>query len=625
MEKLKIQKNKISKNIIIIFLSIIGVIGLNFSVKNDVTFLDMFFGRNNLPNLYQDNEALKSNYSGLALSSIFEFISLVLIIRENLKIENKKLKMHVIILSIILALFLIIGNAIMLYSTINVIFKCFFSYIIKFISLIIVIYNLLIIIFNTILNFTSIYCEEKKYFSSNIKSFFVVFGILFLLWVPYFLTYFPGTLSFDANTQLKQITGEMRFDLSQTFLHTKFVQFSMFLGNIFGNMNSGVAVYVILQFIIMSAIFSFTIYYLAIKRVDVRVRFALLLFYAFFPLIPIMNIAIVKDTLFSGFMLLFLIIIFELITNTKEFFKNRFKVLFAFFIIIIFSLSRNNAYYIVEALLPILLVYIFVNKSKYSGYKLKIISFYSIICIMVIIITSILNNIYEKSKPEKDYAIEMQYGTMIQQVVRATIDNEDKMDKEDVKKIKAYYDGKEDLSEVYCAYLGDRARGMKFINRVYFKEHKSEFIKLYLKILTKYPISCIDSILCITSGYLDIEETRRSLWLESAQNDFGIVNKPIYESHIIKSIEKVIDYQNIPLIGLIFSTSFPVWILLCVLFLNLYKKRCDLILLISPLLIYFGTIILGPLNGEIRYIFYLYISLPFIIALSFKEEEKPTV
>ena len=66
MEKLKIQKNKISKNIIIIFLSIIGVIGLNFSVKNDVTFLDMFFGRNNLPNLYQDNEALKSNYSGLA-------------------------------------------------------------------------------------------------------------------------------------------------------------------------------------------------------------------------------------------------------------------------------------------------------------------------------------------------------------------------------------------------------------------------------------------------------------------------------------------------------------------------------------------------------------------------------
>ena len=625
MEKSKSFNNKFLKAIVIFLLSVIGVIGLNFSVKKDMSFLDMFFGKNNLSNIYQDNEALKSNYSGLALAGIFEFISLIVIIKENFKIENKRIKRYVFVLSLLLAFFSIIGNSIMLYSTIKTIYKYFFEYLIKFISLTIVLYNLLMVVFNYVINFSKVNYEEKKYFTHNIKSFFIVFILLILAWMPYLLTHFPGTLSFDANTQLKQITGELRFDLSQTFLHTKFVQFCMILGKIFGSMNSGIAIYVILQFIIMSAILSFTLYYLAVKNIDIRIRFMMLVFFAFFPLISIMNIAIVKDTMFSGLFLLLLIILFELMMNTEKFFKSKLRILFSAFITIIFAFSRNNSYYIVISLFPILLLYIIFNSKQYSCYRFKIISFYSIILLLIIIINCVLSNTFEKSKSKEEYSIEMQYGTMIQQVVRATIDNEAIMNKEDVKKIKEFYNGKEDLSEVYCSYLGDRARGMKFINRPYFKEHKIEFLKLYLKMLTEYPISCVDAVLCLTSGYFDIEETRVSLWTESVPNTFDIKNKPIYESRIVKFIEKIIDHQNIPLIGLIFSTSLPVWILISLLFLNLYNKRYDLILLILPLFIYFGTIILGPLNGEIRYVFYLYICLPFVIALSLNETKKPTI
>lgn len=616
---------KYAKPYLIVILAILGVIAMNFIVIKDTPFLKMFFGENtDLITIYGGDPALDPNYSGLATAGIFEFIALCIIIKRNFELDDKILKIFSLITGIIFSVLTIISSAIILYSTIKIIYNYRIIYSIKFIGLSIVYYNLVLLIFDSIKKFK----EEKEddldkqspiFFTNNKRTFFLVLLILIIAWIPYFLNDFPGSFTWDAYAELNQITGKIKMDLTHSFIHVEFVRFCMFLGNCFGDFNIGAAIYTSIQMLIMGAICSYTIYYLAKKQIDIRIRIAILVFFAFFPIIPIMNVIIQKDTLFAGYMLLFLIAFFEILTNYESVFKSKLKMLFIILAIVLINLSRKNVSYAIAMTIPFLILYI-CKVEKYKKYRIKITSLVIIPILAVIVFNSILGNYYESKKTDEEYRINAIYNSLIQQVVRATIDNEDKMEKEEIEKVYKFFPNIEigEMKDIYAYYITDIAKGQ--VDQIYFREHTPEFMSLYFEMLFKYPISFIDSFLCTTSGYYDIEESRLSVWTSAIPNDYGIQTNPIYKSYFITFIEYLMNFQNIPLIGIIFSTAFPMWVLIALIMFNLYNKKYNFLILVIPIIMYFGTILLGPLNGEMRYIFYMYMCLPFLTAITLSKK-----
>lgn len=609
---------KYIKSCIIVILAVIGVIGLNFTVIRGSSFLGMFFGKSELLTIYGKEPALCPNYSGLALAGIFEFLALYNFIKVNIQINNKRLKIFSFVTSILLALFLVFGSSIILYSTIKVVFEYIIIYLIKFVGLIIVLYNLVLSIFNKILNFKKEDIEEKSFFTGNIKSFFIVLLVLLLVWSPYFLNHFPGIITGDSNEEIHQILGDKKLTNYNPIVHIGFLAVSLLIGNLFDSITVGIAVNTILQFLIVGSVCSFTIYYLAKKKVDLRIRIFVLLFFGFFPIIPIMNVIIHKDTIYASFMLMSIIVFYELLVNYINLFKSKFKlrIIFSILILVLTALARRNALYAIYASAIFVSLYVFIMRKKYKGYVIKIISLLAITVIFVFTGDKIVSNYTRVPDSWKKY-VPAKYNIMLQQVLRAWIDHEDELTENELKVITNFYkkSNKKNIQSFYAPYITDPA--MRHGNSIYFKEHKSEFINLYFKLLFKYPMSYIDAIFCTTSGYWDIEESRCSLWPSMYPNDFNVEHNPIHQFYIINFIERMISYQNIPLVGLMFSTALPIWILLILGFFNLYNKKYNLLMMIFPLFLYYGTIFLGPLNGELRYIYCLWMCLPLVIALTF--------
>ena len=606
---------KYIKKLCIILIAILGVVSMNFTVVYGYSFLRMFAGRSGLPTMYGDNVALLPNYSGLALQGLLEFVFLIHIIKFNTKIEDKRMKSFVLGLAIILDICLVLGSAIMINLNTAIIWDYLLIYFIKFTGLLVILYNLILFIFNKITEYKNEEIEEKSFFTGNLKSFFVVLLILIIAWLPYFLEHFPGTLTYDSVQEVNQILGNERLTNNNPLIHIGLMYVALSIGNFFGTLLAGIVTFTILQYLITGVICSFTIYYLARKKVDVRIRFSILIFFALFPLIPIMDIVIQKDTLFAVAMLLFSIVIYEILVNYKRLFNSKLRIFFSALIIIITALARRNAIYAIVASLPFFAIYFFIKREEYKGYLVKIGLLLSISCIIVIIINNVSSRAIRTPDSWKKY-IPAQYNVVIQQLLRTAIDHTNELNNEEIEIIENLFDvKKENLTEQYSPYVTDIAIGNG--NSIYFKDHKTEIMKLYIKLFFRYPMSYIDTVLCTTSGYWDIEESRYSLWTEMIQNDLGIKTEPIKEIYIVKFIENIMKYQNIPLIGLIYSVALPFWILLGLITFNLYNKNYRLIMLSAPLLLYFATLFLGPLNGEVRYIFYLYMCLPLLIALTF--------
>lgn len=141
------------------------------------------------------------------------------------------------------------------------------------------------------------------------------FGLLFC-WLFWFLYQFPGVLTPDSISQFSQATGLIPFSNHHPILHT--LLFSLFYHIGFfltGSINTGIACYVLFQMCTMAAIETYTLSLLARSGAS---RLWLILSFCFWGLVPfhaIFAVTVWKDILFSGFMLLYLCFLYELLCN----------------------------------------------------------------------------------------------------------------------------------------------------------------------------------------------------------------------------------------------------------------------------------------------------------------------
>ena len=145
--------------------------------------------------------------------------------------------------------------------------------------------------------------EPKSFRSSTPFNFFYIWAIIFLFWMPVFFALYPGAFVYDATEEYVEVISR-QFTMHHPLLHVLALGGIVHLFEYIGaGANLGIAVYVLLQMLVMSAALSFVVRSFQMWGVTKRYAFITVLFFSIFPLFPLYAVCTAKDGLFTVFLL----------------------------------------------------------------------------------------------------------------------------------------------------------------------------------------------------------------------------------------------------------------------------------------------------------------------------------
>lgn len=578
------------KNIIIFIVSLLAVISLNVSVDVSKGFIDSF--------------------SANSVVWVFVLWLFYWLLSDVSKMDDKRLRVTCIIIAVILALMEVVGSSLDTYLSLYGIFaggKIFVRALFKVCGFSIVIYSILCKLF-TGLKGLNVSNFEGKYFTNNKRSFFVVWFVIFLAWVPYLLKYYPGITTPDSFDQICQSLGLTQLANHHPITHTAIIGIFMNIGKAVGNYNLGVALYSVFQMLVLSAGFSFGIYYMAKKNVDFRWRVISLLFLALYPVNGMYSITMWKDIPFAVCMLIFVIMLYEIASSKGEFFEKKKNIFLFVLSMIAVILFRNNGIYVVVLTLPFVLF-------AYRKYYKKIIA----VIVFILCAYAIWKGPVFSALNVKEGSSREALSIPLQQFARIVKEHSDELTDEEKENIHKYLKTR-DLDKLYDPKLSDDVKAT--FDDENFKQDKKTFVVTWVKLCFKYPRTVVESFLCNCYGYW-YPEFQYWVVARSTVNtdDEKDITLPIEQQSLIEdakwnSVDAVIEKREVPVFSMLFSIGFMFWLVIVSFGYVIYKKEYRKLVIFIPVLVLWLTCLASPVSGEYRYMYAMFAMIPLLIGIS---------
>lgn len=587
------------KNIIAVLLTIFVAIGINVTFNKELN-------------------ALKLDSSTYNIFYIIATIGVFLLIYYSFKIKEKRMWGCSIILGLIFAICMTIGDVCNVYKdTLFPSSKKFVLYLlIKTVTYFILFNSIIAIALKKLPEIIEKWNKENKeynYFTANKKSFLIIFGAFLISYIPFFLYYYPGSFQYDAINALDQIVGNIPYKDHQPIIYTVFLSLFWNFGKVvFNNGNIGIALCTMVQMISTALVLSYVIYYMAKKNVPTKYRIITFIFLLINPIIPMYTVRIEKSIYFALLLTLVTIQIIEMITNKDEYFKEKMHYVTLPIEILIMSLLRNNGIYI-TILLCIILVILY--RKYWKNLFLLLVTPIIIFYIVKGPVWNVLNIIPEDAREA--------LSVPVQQFARIIKYEKDSLSDEEYSEIHKYLNmADEEIIEKYVPTLSDNIKAN--INEEAFENDKIGLIKLYFKLALKYPGQTISSFLINNYGYyapnsimvsgvyMFNEESKIALnTFESEIND--LVNEKKWDNKLIESLNKHMVNRDIPIISIfVDKVGLYFWIILFGITYLIYKKNYRLISVYIPLILLWLTTVIGPLV-ELRYVYtFIILVIPLI-------------
>lgn len=432
-------------------------------------------------------------------------------------------------------------------------------------------------------------------------SFLIIFIVdLFIL----IFARFPGTLSPDSIEEIRQIIKN-DYTNHHPYYYTQIIRLCLFIGNsIFNNPNKAIATYSFISITLMSFSISYTINTIYKISNNLKLTIIILLFYLLMPYNIEFSYTMWKDVLFSLSILIYIVSLYNLLKINNN--------LSNYLILIISSLGicllRSNGFF-VYILCTILFIILFKDNKK------LIISFIAIIIVSYLLKGPLLN-IFNVSKVETIESLSIP----TQQISRVISDRCDLNDKE-VNLLNNVID----ISLIPDTYNPGEFDNVKNLikevgNQDYLKDHKLDFIKLYIELGFKYPLSYISAFIDQTKGYYNsgYEFFRYGIGVEA--NDYGI--KQVINNELIYKLFNGYSFKlfDLPIFRLFVSIGLHFWISVIVLWHSIKKNnKLSSFINLPNMFIILSLSLATPVYCEFRYAYALFITLPFIIVTSFLE------
>lgn len=488
--------------------------------------------------------------------------------------------------------------------------------IIKISGYFIIYYNIIYHIFKFLPKMKFI-CKEKenKYFTNNKKSFWIIFVLILLFHIPYLIDSYPGYISYDFAIQIRQALGFEPLVNHHPYISTYIIKICINIGyTLTKSYTFGVFLYTLFQTIIYALICSYFIFNMAKFNIKKIFRYIALITILLFPFSNFYTVWLTKDIIFAfGIFLLTLQLSILITNNKKESFKNYFIFFISLLMVIIF---RKNGIYIIILLSIIYLI--FINKNR----KAMIMIFATSIILFVII-----------DKPLRNY-LEIENGSInemfsipIQQMARIYKYDRDNLTQKEEEQILSYFNEKE-IDNLYDPLLSDPVKAVMKTDLS--SKEKVEFLKLSIKLLVKYPLTSIKSVLCTTYNFYYIEnEQFRGLGNFKEQTKYSeevllpteLEIKSNEGFNIFRKVDNLITNKNVPILNTLTNTGFYVNLYIILIGYIIYNKNYIKLITFCPIILVFLTQLAGPVVDQ-RYTYSLILVAPLIISITLYKIEK---
>lgn len=440
-----------------------------------------------------------------------------------------------------------------------------------------------------------------KHFSDK-KLWLLTSLLIFICYLPVILTCF-SVLTIDSWSSIGQITGKAPLTSAHPIIFTAFTSIFIHLGLLFGSLELGTVFYSFAQSAILAMIFAYIIVWMRREGIGKNGIIATFLFYAILPINAFAGIVMWKDILFAGFGLLLLVMLRQLYLLKDRFFTPQ-RVTCFVLLAFLFCTWRNNGFYAYLAFSVIAVTVncrMFINKKYLSVLLAPILLFaaYSTLSTLV------------AGPPSSSEAM----SVPLQQIARTVKYHSDSISKEDKATIDEILPF-EKLSELYNPGLSDPIKSS--FNKKTYNENKGKYISLWFKLFREHKKTYVAAFLYNTYGYVYPFKTSPTT-TDTLVNNANQLNTPegyrdnAYQHHGKGAATKYRDLI-MGVVPLLHNIGFYTCVILLGVYIAVVKKKRELIGVFILLLCLFFTTILGPVNGEFRYLYLFVIAMPFITA-----------
>ena len=460
--------------------------------------------------------------------------------------------------------------------------------------------------------------------------FLVSLGLMLLFWFIYMIAFYPLVLSNDPSFQIKQffnvktkyidyvvpLDPNVNLTAHHPVLHTLLLGGFIKLGRLFGSDNFGLFLYAICQTLILASALACTITYLYKRKGRLRACFILLAIYCLVPMFPFYAMAAVKDTLYTSFVIFYVLFLLYL---TEE--KNK-KISWPLLLLLLLNMIlvmqlRNNGVYVILLSFPFLLLY--------RRREVKQILLLGAVFVVALGSNSLYNNVILPYFKIPAGSIREVLSVPFQQTARYVKEHKDEVTEEEKEAIDTVL-GYDDLAERYDPELADDVKNN--YNRYTTKEELKEYFQVWFAQFLKHPDTYVQATLNNTYGYF--YPNTHNWYLYDGEDYSKLItedNLVDYHYNSLGGLRIALSaygeaFPFIPILGLISNIGFQAWLLLlCTVYVITSKKKRYFIILM-PLLVSLLICFVSPANTYFRYTMPYIFMMPFILCYTTKVLKK---
>lgn len=438
--------------------------------------------------------------------------------------------------------------------------------------------------------------------------FFGPFCVLILLWLPYWIAFFPGSAMWDAFRQLNYYFGIERWSDHHPVFSTLVYGGLMQLGRSIHNDNTGIFLCALFQHITFGGSIAYGIYSLKKWEISQRIRKWAVIFFAICPLIAFWPHSVMKDVSFDAFILMFTIFFLDMIRALRSGEVTSKQLLYTALMGILASLMRHNGIYITFASLLLLAGLKSSAKSKTK---------FVLCAILVLIGTKFISNSLMSAVGAAKGSSGLALSVPFQQTARYVKEHGDEVTVEERTAIDAVlnYDS---LTDCYDPDISDPVKGT-------YKNDDSKlpaYLKVWFQMFLKHPMTYVEATVSNSYSYFypNGESTTKPLVYDSISYDPRI-NTGYFDIHYASprgGMRNLLDgmlyvVKKTPGLGLICHMGTYTWLLLILMTIGIHKKKGYLTFGCMPALLNLLSCVASPVNGYLRYFLPNVLIVPILI------------
>lgn len=462
--------------------------------------------------------------------------------------------------------------------------------------------------------------------------FSVTFTGLFLCWLPNLILSYPAAMCVDVWKQILQFYGEQPFTAHHPPAHTILTGLSEELGQLLGSGNLGLFLYIFIQTVMFAFIFTYMLDTMRKLSAPVWLRALSFITAITSPYYTQYLGTIVKDTIYSYCILLFVIEVVYMLILKNTFWLSKRHLLLLTLSIIGSILFRNNGKYVIYPMIVLIILMLIVqNKGNTHGQRRRVLVTAIAVFVISVGISSgtqkFMTNYYQIEAGSIREALSLPF----QQTARYVKEHGDEVTQDEKTAIQAVL-GYKTLAENYDPRISDP------VKRTYKEKATTQDLIRYLQVWfqqgLKHPVTYIEATM--NQNYYLLYPLIANDTIYDAtepENDFV---KPFAQQlgiHEIPAIQKLDENRTVfnkmlftlPVLGLLSNIAFYNLILIYLCYLSVKRRLASMVLILMPLLLSDAIIVLAPvIMGHPRYAFPIVYSIPIAVAglLYFIKEKK---